>query len=174
MSELTGVEIGDRDAAAPTQPIVLVLDNLRSAYNVGNVFRLAEICGIERIITCGYTATPPHPKLVKTARGCDTLVPCEHQPTGLAAVEALQAESYRVFAVETMTEAPPVWDVGYELPVAFVFGNEALGLGPETLARCDAVVRLPVFGRKNSLNVSNCAAVVVYTVIRQLQEAARV
>jgi tRNA G18 (ribose-2'-O)-methylase SpoU len=162
------VETGDRDVAALQHPVAFVLDNLRSAHNVGNIFRLAEICGIERILTCGYTATPPHPKLVKTARGCDVLVPCEHKPTGVAAVEALQTDGYQVVAVETVVDAPNVWDVTYKQPVAFVFGNEAIGLAPETLERCDLAVRLPVFGRKNSLNVGNCAAVVAYTVIRQL------
>lgn len=152
----------------PRHPIVLVLDNLRSAYNTGNIFRLAEITRIERVVACGYTPCPPHPKLAKTARGCDELVPFSHAPTSLAAVEELRRGGYRVVAVETVADAPDVWATPLAFPVAFVLGNEALGIEAEALAACDEVVRLPVFGQKNSMNVGNCAAVVLYTAVRQL------
>ncbi len=170
------VATGDRDARNAKRlephPIVIVLDCLRSAYNVGNIFRLAEVCRIRKLITCGYTATPPHPKLKKTARGCDELVPWEHFETSLIAVKALKEQGCTVIGVETVPDAPELWDARINFPAAFVFGNEALGIAPDTLELCDAFIRLPVFGRKNSMNVSNCAAVVLYHALAQLRPGA--
>jgi len=160
------VEEGDRaEARGPGHPLVLVLDHLRSAYNVGNILRLADGAGVERVVTCGYTATPPHPKVAKTARGADRFVRCEHYETALQAVTALQAQGYQVVAVETAPGALPLWDYPWRLPCALVLGNEALGVAPEALAACDAAVALPLFGRKTSLNVSNAAAAVTYAVL---------
>ncbi|MCK5834177.1 MAG: TrmH family RNA methyltransferase [Lentisphaeria bacterium] len=148
--------------------VVFVLDRLRSAHNVGNVFRIAELTAIREVLTCGYTATPPHAKLEKTAMGCDAVVPFRHFETGVSAVKSLQADGYRVLAVETVADAPMVWDCNIQPKTAFVFGNEALGITEEALAACDGFVRLPVFGFKNSLNVGNCASVIAYEAVRQL------
>ncbi len=145
----------------------MVLENLRSAYNVGNIFRLAEVCRVAKVITCGYTATPPHPKLRKTARGCDDHVICVHYESAADAVVRLKKSGYQAIAVETVAEAPNIWDLQFRFPVALIFGNEAHGISTETLNLCDHFARLPVFGRKNSLNVSNCAAVATYAAVRQ-------
>jgi 23S rRNA (guanosine2251-2'-O)-methyltransferase len=157
-----GVRSGKRHA------IVLILDRLRSAYNVGNLFRLAEVAALDGIYTCGYTATPPHPKLAKSARGCDALVPCTHFANSASAVAAAQAEGRMVVAIETVADAPNIWDLELQMPLALVLGNEALGIDETALAACDAVARLPVFGSKNSLNVANCASAVVYDILRRL------
>ncbi len=148
-------------------PIVVVLDRLRSAFNVGNVFRLAEAARLERIFTCGYTATPPHPKLAKTARGCDELVPTTHCQTTTEALHLLRAQGYTIYGIETVENAELVWDTIFEFPAAFVLGNEALGISPEALALCDHFVRLPSFGQKNSINVGNCGAVVLFAAVQQ-------
>lgn len=163
----------DQDAPSAAHPIVLVLDRLRSAYNVGNIFRLGEIGGIAEIVTCGYTATPPHPKVRKTARGCDRLVPSRHFDTGIEAVQALKQSGHQIVGVETAEGAVDIWDVEFAFPVALVFGNEALGISQDALKECDVLARLPVFGKKNSLNVSNCAAVALYAAIHQLQQKDR-
>lgn len=165
------VELSVRDRQEPALtaplPVTLVLDRLRSAHNVGNIFRLAEAVRAERIITCGYTATPPHPKLAKTARGCDQLVPCEHCESAAIAVQALGAAGYWICAIETAVGAAAVWDVPFRFPAALVFGNEALGVSAEILPQCAAVACLPTLGIKNSINVGNCAAVAVYEAWRQ-------
>ena len=169
MSEFISIETNDLKAPRLEKPlpVAVVLDCLRSAYNTGNVFRIAEALRIERIIACGYTPAPPHPKLAKTARGCDELVPCTSAATGADAVRTLKAEGYTVYAVETASDAVSIWDLQATFPAAFVLGNEALGIAPETLALCDAVVSLPRFGCKNSINVGNAAAVVLYAAARQ-------
>ena len=170
------VEVSVRDRQEPVRsaalPVTLVLDRLRSAHNVGNIFRLAEAVGAERIITCGYTATPPHPKLAKTARGCDRLVPCESCQSAAAAVQTLRAAGYWVCALETAVGVAAVWDVPFRFPAALVLGNEALGVSVEALAQCDAVACLPALGVKNSINVGNCAAVALYEAWRQWRRTA--
>jgi len=166
------VRVGDRAVPllAEHLPVVVVLDRLRSAHNVGNVFRLVEAVRGEGIVTCGYTATPPHPKLAKTACGCDEVVACRHAETGAEAVRAMQAEGRRVYAVETVEGAQSVWGVRFQFPCALVLGNEALGVSAEALALCDEHIALPALGTKNSINVGNCAAVVLFAALRQWLE----
>ena len=171
MSEVPEVLKGDQGpefSHVCKHDLVFVLDRLRSAHNVGNIFRIAELTAIREVVTCGYTATPPHPKLEKTAMGCDTVVPFRHFQTGVEAVKSLQSDGYKVLAVETVAEAPMIWDCAIQPKTAFVFGNEALGITEEALNACDGYVRLPVFGYKNSLNVGNCASVIAYEAVRQL------
>lgn len=148
-------------------PAVIVLDRLRSAFNVGNIFRLADAVRADRIVTCGYTATPPHAKLARTARGCDGVVPCRHRDSAAEAVRELKEAGHVVYAVETVAGARYVWDTALRFPAAFVFGNEALGVAAAALALCDGFLRLPAVGVKNSVNVANCAAVVLYEAWRQ-------
>ena len=166
---VTGIREGDSPEPRSDLdlPLVIVLDRLRSAHNVGNVFRTAEAVRAREIITCGYTATPPHPKLEKTARGCDVLVPSRNLPTAEAAVQELQRAGYHVFAVETVESAVPYHVCVLPFPLALVLGNEALGVSPEALAACDGVICLPALGCKNSINVGNCAAVCMFEALRQ-------
>ena len=80
----------------------------------------------------------------------------------------MKNEGFQTVAVETFANASYIWDIKFRFPTAFVFGNEAFGIRKETVEQCDIFARLPVFGRKNSLNVSNCASVVAFTAVRQL------
>ncbi|NOY74774.1 MAG: RNA methyltransferase [Kiritimatiellaeota bacterium] len=150
--------------------IVIVLDRLRSAHNTGNIFRIAEAVGASEIIACGYTPAPPHPKLAKTAMGADEMVPCRQFPTSSEAVDALRSEGFaQILAVESGEGGVFAWDFEYRFPLAMVFGNEALGIEDETIAKCDAKINLPMFGRKESINVGNCAAAVLYAVIAKTE-----
>lgn len=143
---------------------VIVLDRLRSAHNTGNIFRIAEAVGADEIIACGYTPAPPHPKLEKTAMGADKMVPCRTFTSSLEAVRQLRSEGFKqILAVEP--GSTNAWEHEYEFPLALVFGNEALGIAEETLAECDGTISLPMFGQKASINVGNCAAVVMYSVV---------
>lgn len=168
-ADACAIRTGDR--AVPFSgrplPVAVVLDRLRSAFNVGNIFRLGDALNVEMIATCGYTATPPHAKLAKTARGSELTVPCTHFADAAVAVAALKQRGYTVFAVETVQGARQVWDMECRFPAAFVFGNEALGICPQALELADHVVAVPMFGLKNSINVGNCAAVVLYEAARQ-------
>jgi tRNA G18 (ribose-2'-O)-methylase SpoU len=152
-------------ASTNRPPVAIVLDRLRSAFNTGNIFRLAEAVGAKEIITCGYTPTPPHPKLAKTAMGSDGMVACRHAPSSVEAICTLRNEGYaQILAVETTTPSRFPWDWTYRYPLAIILGNEALGIDPEALALCDGTLSLPMFGEKKSINVGNCAAVVLYSI----------
>ena len=149
----------------PRPEIHIVLDRLRSAHNVGNIFRLADAVGANEIVCCGYTAAPPHPKLVKTAMGADKTVPFRSFPTAADALRELKAEGYKAVAVETLETACDAWKFDYPDKIALLLGNEALGISPDALELCDAAVSLPMFGTKVSINVGNCAAVVLYMIV---------
>ncbi len=146
--------------------LTIVLDRLRSAHNTGNIFRLADAVGAHEVITCGYTPSPPHPKLEKTAMGADKLVKCRQFPDSLQAVKALRAEgAAQILAVENTQNSTFAWEKQYSFPLALIFGNEALGITNETLLQCDGIVSLPMLGEKESINVGNCAAAVLYAII---------
>jgi len=167
--QLFPVREGDRPAPRchDHTPVVVVLDRLRSAFNVGNVFRLADATRAEKVVTCGYTAAPPHAKLAKTARGCDDLVATEHATDARQALTRLREAGYTLYAVETVEGSSEVWNLTLRFPAAFVFGNEALGISPDALELCDCCVQVPCLGYKNSINVANCAAVVLYEGLHQ-------
>lgn len=147
--------------------LFLVLDRMRSAFNVGNILRIAEAVKAEAVLGCGYTPLPPHPKLEKTAMEADKMVPCVHFDTSLEAVEHLRANGCKqILAVDFLPgESKFAWDFDYEFPLGLVLGNEALGIMPETVAACDGVIHLPMFGNKSSINVGNAAAAVLYAIL---------
>ena len=147
------------------QRIHIVLDRLRSAHNVGNIFRIAEAVGAVEVIGCGCTPLPPHPKLEKTAMGTDLTVPCRRFGDSLAALRALRAEGCRmILAAEPGPGSLPVWEFACRYPLAVIFGNEALGILPETLAEVDGRIELPMLGAKASINVGNAAAAILFAV----------
>ena len=151
--------------------ITIVLDRLRSAFNTGNIFRIADAIGAKEIIACGYTPAPPHPKLEKTAMGADKMVPVRQMPDAVAAVRQLKAEGIKqVLAVECTEDSVFAWEYDYEFPLAIIMGNEALGVSQEALELCDGVISLPMLGQKESINVGNCAAAVLYAIIAAAQK----
>ena len=166
----SGYEVRTRDSALapeafarlPRNPVSIVLDNLRSAFNVGSVFRLADACRCAEVITCGYTARPPHHKLEQAALGATRAVPWRAAPDVAAALAELRAGGVQLVAVETAKRATRYDRFEYRPPVALVFGNEALGLSAATLEACDGVVDIPVAGFKNSINVAAAAGIVLY------------
>ena len=146
--------------------ITIVLDRLRSAHNTGNIFRIADAVGAEEIIACGYTPMPPHPKLAKTAMNTDKTVKCRHAETSMDAVNMLRKEGFKqIIAVDTTDDAVHAWEFDYQFPLALIFGNEALGIEQETLKKCDHVIDLPMVGFKESINVGNSAAAVLYAIL---------
>lgn len=150
--------------ARSKRPIRLVLDDVRSRHNVGSIFRTADAFGAEGIILCGFTPQPPHREIDKTALGATLSVPWSVAETTVEAVTALQAQGYRVLAVEQTVEALPLpqvqWGPGERL--ALVLGNELNGVSEEVVAACDGCLVVPQHGSKHSLNVSVCAGVVLW------------
>ena len=162
-------------AGHPRQPLTLVLDNLRSAANVGNILRAAETANIENVVMAGITPSPPHPSVLKTAVGAAEYVPFESVPSTLEAVRDLQKQGVTVVGVETTSRSIPLWDMDFTTmsPVALVLGNEMVGVDVSVLNACDTWVCIPTRGVKNSLNVGNCAAIVMWEVLRQWERYGR-
>ena len=154
-------------ARLPKHPIYVVLDRLRSAWNVGSIFRTADTARIAEIVTCGYTAHPPHMKLEKTALGTLNLVPSRHYETTIEAVQTLKDERIPVYALETTSTSATYTSVAYPEPVALVLGNEALGISDDVLRLCDRIIEIPMFGSKNSVNVASACAIVIFEILRQ-------
>lgn len=168
MDAVPQMRVGDQESPREESlPVVVVLDTLRSAYNTGNIFRLVDAVNAQAIYACGYTPCPPHDKLAKTARGCDETVPCRHFDHAEEALRELRGRGYTIYGVDTVVGAQCYWEATLRFPAAFVLGNEALGISPEALALCDAFLLLPACGRKNSINVGNCAGVVLFDALRQ-------
>lgn len=148
---------------APGWDVVLILDNLRSAHNVGNIFRIAEALQC-RIIACGCTPFPPHPVLAKTAMEADKTVPFATANSASEAIKSLRERNFKcILALEHNSQSVDVADYGtFEMPLALVLGNEAKGVSREALELCDGVVELPMLGKKASINVGNAAAAALY------------
>ena len=154
---------GDKSSSdCKKSSLVIILDRLRSTHNVGNILRLADAVNALKVICGGYTACPPHPKLSKSAMGAEEIVDTEHAENAWEAAAELKSEGYEIIGIETVENAECIWDVTLPDKTCFIFGNEALGLQEETLDICDRFVSLPAFGLKNSINVSNCASVVMF------------
>ena len=140
--------------AADRLPVYALLDNVRSAWNVGSMFRTADAAGLAGLYLAGMTATPPRPDLEKTALGATRTVPWDYWRDPAAAVRHLQATGIRVVALEQTEQAVDWLDFACPFPLCFVVGHEVNGVGPEVLALADAVVEIPMAGAKDSLNVA--------------------
>src|SRR5438309_11062000 len=136
-----------------TLPVTIVLDNVRSMYNVGAFFRTADAAAIEKLCLCGITAKPPKHAITKTALGAEETVPWEHAWDPLPMVQAMRERGYEIAAIETSVHAVDLFDWVPRFPVCLVFGHEVEGVRPELAALCDTHVRIPMLGAKHSLNV---------------------
>jgi 23S rRNA (guanosine2251-2'-O)-methyltransferase len=166
------VSIADQDssknAAKAKFPIALVLDSIRSALNVGSLFRTAETGGVAELITVGITVHPPNNlKLLKTALTSINYVKSRHFNDILEAATVLKEEGYAIYVLETTSRSEIYDQVSYPEKVALVVGNELTGVDTRLIEMADKVIEIPTFGIKNSLNVVSAATVVMYEVIRQ-------
>lgn len=145
----------------------VVLDQIRSAYNVGSFFRTADAAGVERLYLCGITPRADNPQVAKTALGAHLTLPWEWHYDTLVVLRALSARGYHLAAVETGEESATLFDFDPRWPVAVVFGNEVTGLAPEIIEACPVRIRIPMMGTKSSLNVATAGGVVLYELLRR-------
>ena len=145
-------------------PVIAVLENVRSAYNVGSVFRTADAFLLQAIFLCGYTARPPHKEIRKTALGADETVEWKHFSTSSAAIEMLRQEGYAIYAVEQTENSISLQTFESRSPgkIAVVFGNEVTGVEQPTIQLCDGTIEIPQLGMKHSLNISVAAGIVLW------------
>jgi tRNA G18 (ribose-2'-O)-methylase SpoU len=154
---------------AKRHPIFLVLDNVRSAFNVGAAFRTGDAAWIEKICLCGISAYPPNPKLEKTALGSTEVVPWQYYHTTIEAVQELKQHHIPICLVELTTHSVPLWEFHFSQPLALVFGHEVYGVAEEIFGMADSFVSVPMYGKKATLNVSMTLGIVLFEVLRQWQ-----
>ena len=161
-SELGRISVKNFKDSVKT-PYVVVLDNVRSALNVGSVFRISDAFRIQKIYLCGITATPPSNEIRKSALGSTDSVEWEYSSSTHDTLLTLKKEGYRILAVEQSPEA--IFLNQYhddQMPLAFVFGNEVHGVSQESLDLCDECIEIPQFGTKHSLNISVSVGIVLW------------
>jgi 23S rRNA (guanosine2251-2'-O)-methyltransferase len=175
MRKLSTTELGRISPEAALQadklPVVLVLDNLRSALNVGSVFRTADAFRAEALYLCGVTATPPHRDILKTALGATESVRWKQVAGVTDAIRELRSQGYTIAALEQATGSISLQyiPVDPDQKIAIVLGNEVSGVSDEVLPLCDLAIEIPQWGAKHSLNVSVCAGIVLWEFARKLR-----
>ena len=157
--------------ASDKMPLVVVLDDVRSMYNVGSVFRTADAFRVEAIYLCGITACPPHPEIHKTALGAEDTVAWQHFDTTMEAIAHLWSACYTVLSIEqcegsTLLQHLDLRPMGQRF--AIVLGNEVKGVKQEVVNASDACIEIPQYGTKHSLNVSTTAGILIWECARQL------
>ncbi len=152
-------------------PVSVVLDNVRSAYNVGAFFRTLDAVAGERIYLAGITPTPTHRGVAKTALGAETTLPWMVIEDATSVLDDMQRAGATVAAVETSLTATDIFDWQPAFPVCLVFGHEVTGITKALLDRVSVHVRIPMLGRKQSLNVATAGGVVLYELLRKYRAA---
>lgn len=153
-------------------PVAVVLDNVRSLYNVGAFFRTMDAAACEKLILCGITGYPPKRAITKTALGAEETVPWYRSADAVETVGELHRSGYEVAAIETSVRAVDLFDWTPAFPVCLVFGHEVDGVRPELLERCDTHIRIPMLGRKHSLNVATAGGVAIFELLRKYRRLA--
>lgn len=148
--------------------IHIVLDNIRSCFNVGSIFRSADGAGsVKKIYLCGMTTDIDNPKLEKTALGATEMVDSEHYDSTEEALEEIRRMKIPIYSVELTDDAENFQEVEYPEEVALVFGHEKTGVGEDILKKSDKKIFVPMRGLKESLNVANCATTILYEITRE-------
>lgn len=149
-------------------PAAVLLDNVRSMYNVGAFFRGADGVGLEKVCLCGITAHPPKKAITKTALGAEEAVAWEHDWDALQMAERMRRSGFEIAAIETSAQSVDLFEWQPRFPVCVAFGNEVEGLRPELLEIADT----HVLGKKTSLNVATAAGIVLYELLRKYRSVA--
>lgn len=172
MRKLSMDELGrksiDEFKQSEKTPIILVLENIRSAYNVGSVFRTSDAFLVEAIYITGYSAKPPHKEIKKTALGAEESVAWQHFATAAEAISDLREKGFNIYAAEQAEGSYKLNAIGFEADekIAVIFGNEVTGVEQSTITLCDGCIEIPQLGMKHSLNIATAAGVVLWELVR--------
>jgi tRNA G18 (ribose-2'-O)-methylase SpoU len=155
--------------------VALILHNIRSVHNVGSIFRTADGAGISRIILSGYTPAPidrfnmPRKDFAKVSLGAEHTIKWQQTKTFAQAVKILKKENYFIAAIEQDKHSTPLFSfkAPKDKPLALVLGNEVLGISKQSLKLCDAILEIPMRGKKESLNVSVTAGIAMFSVVHK-------
>lgn len=157
---------------APKHPIVVVLDNIRSMNNVGSFFRTGDAFRIEKIYLCGFTPTPPHREISRSALGAELAVDWEKAEDTTSVLHFLKKNGYQIMAVEQAEGSIELerfeWDT--DQPLAIIFGNEVTGVDDKVMALVDGSLEISQYGTKHSLNVAVSGGIVLWQLLIQYQK----
>ena len=173
LRRLTHDEISQQRAKLDTiadferMPIYALLDNIRSLYNVGSIFRTSDGGLIKKLFLCGYTPSPPRKEIEKTALGSTKTVPWEYVEEPLNAISALKKEGVRICVLEHTTESVPHYQMRKaDFPLCLVVGNEITGISPGVIAAADNAIEIPMYGTKQSLNAAVAYGIALFDLVR--------
>lgn len=169
MEELGRVSVEEFKEAEKT-PLAIVLDDVRSALNVGSAFRTADAFACKEMVLCGFTAQPPHREILKTALGSTESVAWRHFDDTKTALETLRTEGYILIAIEQAENSTLLQDIKNQSftdkKFALIFGNEVEGVSEEAMSMADMVIEIPQFGTKHSLNISVTVGIVIWEFLK--------
>lgn len=152
-------------------PVYVVLDNIRSLYNVGSIFRSSDAVLISKIYLCGITGCPPRKEIAKTALGAEELVSFAYKEKTVDAIKELKKNGVQIVAVELAKGAETYYEAHYEFPVCFIFGHEVNGIDDKVMKLVDRAVKIPMLGLANSLNVATAFGIIVYDALEKLDKS---
>jgi tRNA G18 (ribose-2'-O)-methylase SpoU len=167
--EALGRKSPEEFAKSPKLNVIIVCDNLRSAYNVGALFRTADGFEMEHIHLCGITVCPPNNEIHKSALGAEFTVPWTYWEKTVSCIRSLKEKGYLILALEQTDSSlvlPKLPDFG-EKPIAVVLGNEVKGVAADVLTSCDSAIEIPMRGTKHSLNVSVAAGIALWELFKK-------
>ncbi|GAB5401586.1 MAG: RNA methyltransferase [Aureisphaera sp.] len=169
-SELERISVEEFQSQEKT-PLILILDNIRSLNNIGSVFRTADAFLVQKIYLCGITAQPPHKDIQKTALGATESVLWEYRKSTLDLVLELQQQGVFVTSIEQAEDAVSLeqFELNSDTTYAIIFGNEVKGVQQEVVSKSDAVIEIPQYGTKHSLNISVSCGVVVWDLFKKMR-----
>ena len=147
--------------------IYTLVENVRSAYNVGAMFRTADGAGVAKLFLCGISARPPHREIHKVALGAEETVPWEYHPDSQTVLEELKQQQVQVVVLESHTESLPYDSAPYRFPLCLVVGHELRGASREAIGAADLLVKIPMLGMKTSLNVAVAYGIAAYEIIKR-------
>ncbi len=174
MHKLTALEMNrlttEEFRQADKTPLVVVLDNVRSMYNVGSVLRTADGFRIQSVCLCGITASPPHPEIHKTALGAEDSVEWRYFPSTIDCISKLRKSGFVVVSAEQVEGSVSMLEWSERRPTAVVLGNEVKGVGQEAVDQSDYCLEIPQYGTKHSFNVSCAAAMIMWQYFRNFRK----
>jgi len=146
-------------------PVVVIAENIRSLYNVGSIFRTSDGAGIETLYLCGYTGYPPRKEIDKTALGSVESVKWFHKESAVNVVKDLKKQGYTIASLEHTDSSVNYMEANFKFPLCIILGNEVDGESQELVAMSDLSIEIPMYGIKQSLNVSVAYGIIIYHVV---------
>ena len=165
--DLCRINLAEFKSAKKT-PITIILDNVRSALNVGAIFRTSDAFLIEKIILCGITCTPPNKEIRKSALGSTNSVTWEYSETTIGAVNKLLEKDYYIIGVEQVEQSTLLNDFSLpNKPIAIILGNEVTGVQQQIIDVCNEIIEIPQFGTKHSLNIAVTSGIIIWDLYKK-------